>query len=420
MLNPRTIDAAARAQRPALLVDGTGERGAGRLALRVRPPRAEWVAIWWRGGRRVLGVIGRYPDLSLRDARDVFAADWRPVIEAGGDPRASRRAARRAGTVADLFAEYVAHMRAEGARSWPEVDRALLTGAYAAADALGRHTRACAVTPAMVSAYLADTYGRGSRTAADRYRAYLHAAFRWGSRAANDYTRAAGPAGDYALTGNPVAAVPRDTGATRARDRWLSADELRALWLALDGPGFGASTGPAVRILIATGQRVLDVLRAEAGDLDLEAATWTIPAAKRKTGAAGGDHVVPLPAIIVPHLRELVAVRHGLLFPHAERAGAHVPDQTVNRALARWSAAAGVARFQARDLRRTWKTHAGAAGLSKEIRDRLQGHALTDVSARHYDRHAYNAEKRSAMARWSAFLNALVTGRNKSNVVRIL
>lgn len=402
MLNPRTIDAAIRAGLPALLVDGTGERSAGRLALRIRPPRAEWVAIWWRGGRRVLGTIGRYPALSLRDARDAYADDWRPLIEAGGDPRASRRAARQAGTVAELFAEYVAHMRERGARTWPEVERALVTGRYAVARQWP-HTRACDVTAAMVSAYLADAYQRGSRTAADRYRAYLHAAFRWGSRAANDYTRTAGPSRSYALTMNPVAIVPRDTGATAARDRALTVGELRALWHAVDGPGFTVQTGPAIRLLIATGQRVRDVLRAEARDFDLERAVWTMPASKRKTG---GDHALPMPAIILPTLRSLLAIRDGLLFPHSTTAGAHVPDQTINRALARWAQRAGVAQFQARDLRRTWKTHAGSAGLSKDIRDRLQGHALTDVSSRHYDRYAYAAEKAAAMLRWSAWLES--------------
>lgn len=33
-----------------------------------------------------------------------------------------------------------------------------------------------------------------------------------------------------------------------------------------------------------------------------------------------------------------------------------------------------------RDLRRTFKTLAGKAGISKEIRDRIQNHALQDVA----------------------------------------
>src|SRR5207244_1801775 len=42
-----------------------------------------------------------------------------------------------------------------------------------------------------------------------------------------------------------------------------------------------------------------------------------------------------------------------------------------------------------RDLRRTWKTLAGQAGVPKEIRDRIQNHALQDVSSKSYDRWNY-------------------------------
>ena len=50
-----------------------------------------------------------------------------------------------------------------------------------------------------------------------------------------------------------------------------------------------------------------------------------------------------------------------------------------------------------RDLRRTWKTLAGKAGVSKEIRDRLQNHTLQDVSSKSYDRWNYMPEKRAGM-----------------------
>jgi len=61
-----------------------------------------------------------------------------------------------------------------------------------------------------------------------------------------------------------------------------------------------------------------------------------------------------------------------------------------------------------RDLRRTFKTLAGKAGLSKEIRDRLQNHALQDVSSKHYDRWQYMVEKRVGMAKWDRFVRAML------------
>jgi hypothetical protein len=70
----------------------------------------------------------------------------------------------------------------------------------------------------------------------------------------------------------------------------------------------------------------------------------------------------------------------------------------------RYIKATGAEPFQARDLRRTWKTLAGGAGLSKEIRDRLQNHSEGGVSAKHYDRWSYLPEKRAAMDAWDSWL----------------
>ena len=64
--------------------------------------------------------------------------------------------------------------------------------------------------------------------------------------------------------------------------------------------------------------------------------------------------------------------------------------------------------FSPRDLRRTFKTLGGAFGIPLEVRNRLQGHAMTDVGSIFYDRHDYLAEKREAMQKWSDDLLALL------------
>ncbi|KTT43620.1 hypothetical protein SB11R_23005, partial [Pseudomonas oryzihabitans] len=60
--------------------------------------------------------------------------------------------------------------------------------------------------------------------------------------------------------------------------------------------------------------------------------------------------------------------------------------------------------FTLRDLRRTCKTLMASAGLSKELRDRIQGHAFNDVSSKHYDRYDYFAEKRAGLETWADWL----------------
>ena len=64
-----------------------------------------------------------------------------------------------------------------------------------------------------------------------------------------------------------------------------------------------------------------------------------------------------------------------------------------------------------RDLRRTFKTLAGKAGVSKEIRDRLQNHALQDVSSKNYDHWHYMPEKRAGMAKWDKCVRAMLASK---------
>jgi hypothetical protein len=68
-----------------------------------------------------------------------------------------------------------------------------------------------------------------------------------------------------------------------------------------------------------------------------------------------------------------------------------------------------------RDLRRTWKTLAGKAGVSKEIRDRIQNHALQDVSSKSYDRWNYMPEKRAGMKMWDKFVTTMLRKKRRQH-----
>ncbi len=57
----------------------------------------------------------------------------------------------------------------------------------------------------------------------------------------------------------------------------------------------------------------------------------------------------------------------------------------------------------------------GEAGISKEIRDRIQNHALNDVSSKHYDRYDYVTEKRKALEVWETGLTT-INGSRKTTL----
>lgn len=119
-------------------------------------------------------------------------------------------------------------------------------------------------------------------------------------------------------------------------------------------------------------------------------------------------HFLPLPRAAIELLERLRPNRDGLYFPQPNAPARAVTHFTVADLCRDYCRETGAASFTPRDLRRTWKTLAGLAGLDKEIRDRLQHHAMRDVGSAHYDRYDYLREKRAAMARWSAWLDRVL------------
>lgn len=393
MINDRQINSAIKAcTGETILRDGAAGRGTGTLMLIIRRNgtgvNASWFGQWKTDGKRYKKALGRYPDMSLRDARDCYALQVRAVLAAGKSPRVVVAVTERP-TVQRLFDAYCDRMVADGKSSAAQVRHSL----NQVAEFFGPNRPAGDVDASDVAAFLARVYGRGAAVYADRFRSYMSAAFNYGMKAAHDYR--SDRRQDWGIKMNPVTAVPKDTGAAKARDRALSAAEIAQLWHATSGQGFALETAAAIRLLICCGQRVRETLRMDASEIDLASATWTMPAEKTKGGRL--PHVVPLPDLALPTLRLLLQVRHtGLLMP--------ISDMGICKALARWRETVGAEYFQPRDLRRTWKSRTHDAGVDRYTRDLIQQHAMGDTGTRHYDRADYMAQKRDAMAKWNVWL----------------
>jgi integrase len=165
--------------------------------------------------------------------------------------------------------------------------------------------------------------------------------------------------------------------------------------------------------MLATGLRVQEVVEAKWSEVDLAAKRWELPSSRTKKARA---HVVPLNAVAVSLLKRLKLWSAGsvYVFPHHHR---NVKDgpmawRSVNQMIRRIADARGWGPITARDIRRTVKSRMGEAGISKELRDRLQGHAMTDVSSKHYDRYDYLAEKTGAADQWGRALMKFLRGRS--------
>jgi integrase len=405
-----------------------GPRGVGRLTLfvRISPPKAgqaearvtaEWYAVWYDSGDRQKVKMGPYPTKTLADARAEFATDFAPKIAKGEKPESKLAKKPRLGvTVQDLFQTYVDHLRAQGKPCADQVEWMLLKagkkGAKAAVKSLGPSRRAADVTAQHVIAFLKGIHGRGRIPLANMARAYIGAAFAHAMASENSYTQAAGTV-KWGIKVNPVSCIPGDPNARRAGQRYLDETELGDFWAWLveqDAVGLAA---PAARLIICTGQRISEILRVS--DKVWKTNDRMLDWGKTKNGK---PHNVPVPEQGVGILSGLVVNRQGLYFPRRDDPTKPMVDG-VTRLIGRYlEERPAVPKFTARDLRRTWKTLAGAAGLSKEMRDRLQNHARSDISSRHYDRYDMLKERREAMEVWSKYLARIIAGEFKDMDVK--
>ena len=387
-----------RSGKQETLTDGEG-RGTGRLVLILKPMptrvTAEWMAQQWREGRRTKAKLGSYPALSLAQAREVFRRDYAEVIQRGSSIKVAGDT--RPGTVADLFEAYVEHLKAGGKPSWPEAEKGLAK----VADTLGRNRLARDISPDDVLGVLRPIFERGKRSMADHVRCYIRSAYSWGIKSEHDY-RSTSPR-RFMLVANPAAGIPTEPKVVGTR--WLDEVEFVRLyrWLECPDTPVHPPYTRAVRLLMLTGQRVEEIARLHVDQWD--AAERILDWSRTKNGK---PHAVPVPSLAAELLGEIKANEHGWFFPSAMDPSQPVRHTTLYSFMWRQRDRGVIPVVTNRDLRRTWKTLAGQAGVPKEIRDRLQNHTLQDVSSKSYDRWSYMPEKRAGMAKWDRFVRTLL------------
>lgn len=151
-----------------------------------------------------------------------------------------------------------------------------------------------------------------------------------------------------------------------------------------------------------TGQRAEEIARLHADQWD--AKERIIDWSKTKNLQ---PHAVPVPSLAAELIESIKPNEHGWYFPSAKDPLIPVSHATLYSFVWRQRDRGVIPHATNPDLRRTFKTLAGKAGVSKEIRDRLQNHAL-QVTSKNYDRWNYMPETRAGMAKWDKFVRTML------------
>jgi integrase len=250
---------------------------------------------------------------------------------------------------------------------------------------------------------------RGKRSMADHVRCYIRSAYSWGMKSEHDY-RSRSPR-RFKLVFNPAAGIPTEPKVVGTR--WLDDDEWVQLYRWLECPDTPVHPPylRAVQLIMLSGQRVEEIARFH--ETQWDAPERIIDWSKTKNTR---PHAIPLPDLAAELVESIAPNEYGWYFPSAMDPSKPVSHTTLYAFMWRARDRGVIPHVTNRDLRRTWKTLAGKAGVSKEIRDRIQNHALQDVSSKAYDRWNYMPEKRAGMKKWDRFARAMLAKHQRRMV----
>jgi integrase len=409
-----------RQQRPttdrelkAWLATGPVDRGVGEgltfvaSATAAQAGKASWILRFRLNGRFKEKVLGRYPELSLKDARALARQD-RAQIEHGIDVAAAKQAEKalllEVPTVQRLgevwFAKYI-----QPRYKHPEVvARVLRKHIY---PAIGQ-VAPLDVQPAHIDRVLTRIVANGAPTVANDALRYMSRMFRMAAR--NRWIER-NPAADFDLV---------DAGGDEvARDRWLTVEELQELARAMrTTPNFGRENELSVWLLLALCVRKMELLSARWDAFDLDAGIWTLAKENTKTRSSIR---IPLAESVVAWLKEARIFSFGkpFVFPARRlvrtRMGIerrnryeHVGPDTLNVALKRLKVL-DIEHFTVHDMRRTARTHLAGMGVDRFVAERSLNHKLGNVEGI-YDRHDYFAERAAALGAWATLIAKIEAG----------
>ena len=364
------------------------------LYLIVQPTGAKaWAARYRHNGNTRKLTLGRYPLLSLAEARDK-AREALAAVDMGNDPAVDKRARRDADTLAVLVSDFMvrhASKNKSGAETLRIFERDVLPvwGDRKAADISRRD----------VIDLLDRIADRGAPYMANRVLAAVRKLFNWA--ASRDRLQA-----------SPCAGL-KPPMPERARDRILTDDEVRWFWHATGEMGF--PFGHLFRLLLLTGQR-----RDEVGQMrwaELNGASWSIPGGRTKNGETQLVHMSDPALVALASMPRIKGARFAFTTNGETAVSGFSRAKTRLNSRMTELAGAEIPHWKLHDLRRTASSGMARAGVGLVVAEKCLNHISGSLGgiAGVYNRYHYADETRDAWNAWAALLLEII-GENVGSV----
>jgi len=350
-----------------------------------------FMLVYRHRGRSRRMTIGRYPVLSLSEARDK-AIDALRQVEAGTDPILEAEKAvdtsLQFDAVVDEFVEKHCkiHNKPSTAR---ETERALKKhfvsrwGKRDIRDIQSGH----------INQILDKLVMGGTPIEANHVLANLKTLFSW------------------CVDRDMLAISPchkiRKPAKQNSRSRVLTDNELTRVWRAFDAEGY--PFGYMGKLLMLTAQRRGEVTEMRWSQIDADRKIWTIPSELAKNSR---EHMLPLTDGALAILKSVPRLSDNRVFPARNNDVNAISGFT--RAKLRFDKLSGVGEWTIHDLRRTVATGLAMLGVAPHVIERVLNHVSGTFAgvAGVYNRFQYQEEMRAALALWERHVTKLVAPSN--------
>lgn len=431
------------------------KREKGGFGIRVLPSGRKVFFYLYRvdGERRYLNIgtykESTYPDgITLAAARVEYEAKRAQVkaLKAGRhdgvDPvlvkkekRAEREVQRNAHTVSDLVDEYLLRHAKKFKKSWKEDERILKRDVLPAWGKL----KASDVSKRDVNLLLEKIVDRGAPVMANNTFKIIRKMFNYATE-------------KDILSHSPAVGVKMPSPKVR-RKRYLSEDEIKIFWHALDTASMSDDVRRALKLILVTAQRPNEVAGIHTDEIDGH--WWTIPSERAKNGEAHHVYLTDTALKLIGKLQVNDSVTgelrpKGFIFPSPKREKGKAVQPITRHALSKavinncpsgcvndcesgcsnekckqdkrrleQKNKLGLVHFTPHDLRRTASTTFMAKlGQTDEVIDATLNH-VKEGTIGDYNLYRYDKEKRLALRKLERKLLSIIGGQQQNNVVSL-
>lgn len=365
-----------------------------------------WRLAYRFGGKQKTLALGEYPIITLARAREL-AIEARRQLAAGIDPgevkkqrKAEAKAAAAGDTFNDIAGEFLKTPKRAGAQKKTKDDynrsRTLLSESPTIKGKnikTLKHGDFAAAVGAIEKNNGHDTAQKAAR--------FANNTMDWAMR-------------QGLISGNVAAGLTKDLPTKdnyNPRAAVHEPDKIKAILAKVDAVSGTASTRYALKIAPYVVLRTSELAGGEWREIDLDAATWTVPGERMKMKVT---HIVPLAAPVIEMLRELYQLtgKGRYLFP--SRSVKNAPVTSIGLQKSFRKAGIDTEEHTLHGWRTTFSTWANENGYNEDAIERQLAHKEKNKTRAAYDRGERMTERRELISAWAAYLENLKAGEVKS------